>query len=127
MFDAKGRPLKDVCIDLEPMGGRGENGAYFFKCSEAGGVFQMSMMPPGEYWLVARDEVGVGRFKSKSTLYCPGVRDRQQATMVSIKAIDRPHRGVPADSGIVSRFQSRTAQQGGDQHPIQADNVNLDC
>jgi hypothetical protein len=75
-----------VCIDLEPLEGRGENGARFFDCSKAGGAFKMEMMPPGKYWLVARDEVKLEGIESKSTLYYPGVRDRQRATIVSIEA-----------------------------------------
>ena len=86
MLDAKGAPMTGVCIDLEPLEGRGENGAQFFDCSNAGGVFEMAMMPPGKYWLVTRDEVKMDRLKSKSTLYYPGVRDRRQATIVSIEA-----------------------------------------
>ncbi len=46
----------------------------------------MTMMPPGKYWLVARDEVRLDRLKSKSTLYYPGVRDRARATIISIEA-----------------------------------------
>jgi hypothetical protein len=73
MLDAKGAPITGVCVDLEPLEGRGENGARFFDCSKAGGVFKMAMMPSGKYWLVARDEIALNRFKSKSTLYYPGV------------------------------------------------------
>ena len=86
MLDAKGAPMTDVCIDLEPLEGRGENGARFFDCSKAGGTFKMEMMPPGKYWLVARDEVKLDGLESKSTLYYPGVRDRKRATVVSIEA-----------------------------------------
>ena len=85
LMDVKNRPVKDVCIDLEPVEGRGENGARFFNCSKLDGTLQMEMMPPGEYWLVARDEVGTGRFKSKSTLYYPGTRDRDGAKSVAIE------------------------------------------
>ncbi len=84
MLDAAGGPLADVCIDLEPVEGRGENGARFFDCSKARGLFEMTMMPPGKYWLVARDTIVAGRFSSKSTLYYPGVRDRQRAVAVTI-------------------------------------------
>ena len=77
MLDANGVPMPEVCIDLEPVEGRGENGARFFDCSKADGHFEMEMMPPGKYWSVAQDE---------GTLYYPGVRDRKQATMVSIEA-----------------------------------------
>jgi len=85
LLDAKGVPMTGVCIDLEPLEGRGEGGARFFDCSKAGGLFQMEMMPPGSYWLVARDEVRMDQLKSTSTLYYPGVRDRNNAKIVSIE------------------------------------------
>ena len=44
------------------------------------------MIAPGKYWLVARDEVRTGLFYSQSTLYYPGVRDRNLATPISIEA-----------------------------------------
>jgi hypothetical protein len=86
MLDGKGAPMTGVCIDLEPVEGRGENGSRFFDCSRADGIFEMKMMPRGKYWLVARDDIEVGLLKSKSTLYYPGVRDRERATIVSIEA-----------------------------------------
>ena len=86
MLDAKGVPMSGVCVDLEPVQGRGENGARFFGCSKKDGVFEITSMPPGEYVLVAADEVSANGLKSKSTLYYPGVRDRKLATIVSIEA-----------------------------------------
>jgi len=88
MFDAKGTPMTGVCIDLEPVGGKGENGARFFDCTKPDGRFEMKMMPPGDYWLIARDEFQVGPLKSQSTLYYPGVRVREHASKVSVKAGD---------------------------------------
>lgn len=85
LLDEKGDPMTGVCIDLEPLEGRGESGARFFDCSKAGGVFQMEMMPPGRYWIVARDEIRMDQLKSTSTLYYPGVRDRNNARIVSIE------------------------------------------
>jgi hypothetical protein len=88
MLDSKGAPMTDVCIDLEPVEGRGESGARFFDCSKKGGLFEMTRMPPGKYWSVARDEIKVDLLKSKSTLYYPGARDRERATTISIEASD---------------------------------------
>jgi len=111
MLDAKGTPMTSVCIDLDPLEGRGESGARFFDCSKAGGVFEMTMMPPGKYWLVARDEVIRHRLKSKSTLYYPGVRDRERATIVSIEAgkyVEHLDIRLPSDEKrykIAGRFQ----------------------
>jgi hypothetical protein len=86
VLDSKGAPLTGVCIDLEPLAGRGENGGRFFDCSKTAGEFEITMMPPGKYRLLAHDEVRTGPFKSKSTVYYPGVRDREQATIVSVEA-----------------------------------------
>ncbi len=78
--------MTGVCLDLEPLEGRGEDGARFSDCSKVGGVFEIEMMPPGKYWLLARDEVSRDGLQSKSTLYYPGARDRARATIVSIEA-----------------------------------------
>jgi hypothetical protein len=86
MLDSTGKPLVDVCIDLEPLEGRGENSAFFFDCSKKGGAFAMEMMPPGKYLLIARDQIKRGALKSESTLYYPGVRDRERATVVEVEA-----------------------------------------
>jgi hypothetical protein len=86
LLDAKGNPINGVCLDLEPVKGRGDNGARFFDCSKDSGKFKMEMMPPGQYWLVARDERKGDGFKSKSTFYYPSTRDRNHATIISIEA-----------------------------------------
>lgn len=111
MLDGKGAPMTGVCIDLEPLEGRSEDGARFFDCSRMGGVFEMTMMPPGKYWLVARDEVVLDRLLSKSTLYYPGVRGREHAMIVSIEAgkyIEHLDVRLPSDEKrykIAGRFQ----------------------
>jgi hypothetical protein len=100
MLDARGNPIKDVCLDLEPTAGRGEDGGRFFDCSKKGGVFAMAMMPPGQYWLMARDEVKFGNHKSQSTLYYPGTRDRDQAAIITIEAgkyVEHLDMRVPSD------------------------------
>jgi hypothetical protein len=86
MLDAQGAPMTGVCVDFEPVEGPRENGARFFDCSNEGGGFTMEMMPPGKYLLVAHDDVHWDLLQSKSTLYYPGVRDRQLAAVVSIAA-----------------------------------------
>jgi hypothetical protein len=86
MLNSSGKPLVDVCIDLEPIEGSGEDGALFFDCSNKGGTFAMEMMPPGKNVLVAHDQIKRGALKSNSTLYYPGVRDREQATVIAVEA-----------------------------------------
>ncbi len=86
VLDPNGAPIGSVCIDLQPVEGSGESGGRFFGCSQRNGRFEITMVPPGKYLLVARDEVRVGLLKSKSTLYYPGVRDRDKAVPVLLEA-----------------------------------------
>ncbi len=84
-LDSKGNPVKGLCLDLRSVEGQGENSSHF-TCSNENGLFEMEMMSPGKYWLVAQDNVKEGSFISKSTLYYPGVRDREKATTISLEA-----------------------------------------
>jgi hypothetical protein len=118
IVDVNSLPIKDVCIDLEPLEGRGENGAYFFKCSKADGGFEMEMMPAGRYWLIARDEIRVNQYKSKSTLYYPGVRDRHNAKIVSVelgKFVEHLDITLPADE---KRYQFTGRMEFADGGPV---------
>ena len=45
----------------------------------------MKMMPAGKYLLVGRDEVRWDGLQSKSTIYYPGVRDRERAIVIPIE------------------------------------------
>jgi protocatechuate 3,4-dioxygenase beta subunit len=107
----RGNPITGICIDLDPVEGRGENGARFFDCSKSGGGFAMEMMPPGQYRLAAHDEVKLDDHKSKSTLYYPDVRDRDRAAIVSIEAgkyVEHLDIRVPSDekrNRITGRMQ----------------------
>ena len=86
VLDAKGAPIENVCMDLVPADGHGNNGARFFDCSKKDGRFKMSMMTPGRYVLVARENIKIGRATSESTLYYPGVRERERAGVILIDA-----------------------------------------
>jgi hypothetical protein len=117
-MDVNSLPIKDACIDLEPLEGRGENGARFFDCSKADGVFEMEMMPPGRYWLIARDEIKVNQLKSKSTLYYPGVRDRDNAKIVSVelgKFVEHLDITLPSDE---KRYQFTGRMEFADGGPV---------
>ena len=84
MLDAAGNPLPHVCFELI-RAGDGESVGEF-TCSNEVGTFGMKRMPPGKYWLMAKDDIKVGSNESKSTLYYPGTRLREQATVISIEA-----------------------------------------
>ena len=84
VLDQAGAPMANVCVHLEEPDGRGKN--VGFECSKADGRFTLSMMSPGRYLLVAQDNVKLDNLKSTSTLYYPGVRDRELATVVPVEA-----------------------------------------
>src|SRR5437016_1480330 len=96
-------PAKSTCTRTphNTLYGRTESGARFFTCSKEGtGSFEMKMMSPGKYWIVAHDEIKLGKSTSKSTLYYPGVRDRDHASAIEIEAgkyLDHLNIQIPAD------------------------------
>ena len=60
----------------------------------------MEMMPAGKYWPVARDEIKLKGLTSKSTLYYPGVRNRDAAEIISIEPgnyVDNVDIKLPSD------------------------------
>jgi len=86
MLDAGGAPVANVCLDLRPVDGDADKPSPFLGCSTKDGTFAIASMPPGKYWLVARDKVKTGSSESESTLYYPGVRDRNSATKIEVTA-----------------------------------------
>ena len=86
VLDSDGERRDHICLALDALAGRSENGAFHFTCSKDGGVFSMEDMPPGKYVLLTHDEIPVGSKRSKSTLYYPGVRDRQKASVITVEA-----------------------------------------
>jgi hypothetical protein len=87
VLDSRGRPVPHVCMNLMDKEGRGERDTFFFECSKEGDAgFKFEMMPPGEYRIIAHDDIKVDRWKSRSTLYVPGVRDREQGQIIKVEA-----------------------------------------
>lgn len=86
VLDAQGKALKGVCVHLETEQGEKENSGWSSDCTEANGDYSISTVAPGKYRLVVREEVKVGRIKSESTLYYPGVRSREQAELIAVEA-----------------------------------------
>lgn len=128
VLDSSGIPVQGVCVDLEPVQGRSPNREHLFGCTDETGAFAIDAMPPGQYLLKAKDKIQVAGDKSESTLYYPGVRERQRATVITIDtgqhardfdirtpALEKRYRvaghvqfsdGVPAAAATV-KFESR--------------------
>jgi hypothetical protein len=101
VLDQAGKPVPHVCMNLMEKEGRGEQDAFFFECSKEGdGTFKFEMMPPGEYRIIAHDDVKIDGRKSRSTAYVPGVRDREQARIIKVetgKYVSGLELRIPAD------------------------------
>lgn len=89
VLNISGEPIKDGCVRLEPLDGGKKYDGWFAKCSEADGTFEIATAPPGLYRLVMHDKVAVHGMTSESTLYYPGVRDRDHSKIISV---------IPGDS-----------------------------
>lgn len=101
VLDSSGKPVPHVCMNLMEKEGRGEQDTFFFECSKEGdGSFKFEMMPRGEYRIIGHDDVKVDGRKSRSTLYVPGVRDREQAQIIKVEAgkyVNGVELRIPAD------------------------------
>ncbi len=87
VIDARGKPVPHVCMQLMEKDGRGERDAFSFECSKEGnGRFNFEMMAPGQYRVVAHQDGKADGIKSRTTLYLPGVREREAGTLITVEA-----------------------------------------
>jgi hypothetical protein len=82
IFDAEGRPMNGVCLDLIPADG--SKGKYLADCTETGGMFEIDEIPPGRYVLVVNDDGEVSSNEPFGTFYYPNVLKREEATVFEI-------------------------------------------
>jgi hypothetical protein len=87
-FDANGKSLEDVCLDLEPA--RGEKARYFFQsdCTNQNGEFKFEKIPAGSYVLVINDDGEITSDEPFGTFYYPSTTKREEAAIISIGAGD---------------------------------------
>lgn len=101
MIDRNGAPKSKLCVDLEPLEGVADRGSRYFGCSRDDGAFKIDEMPPGKYLLAVHDEILLDSRTTRSTLYYPGMRDREKATAITVEA-GKPVKGIefriPSDS-----------------------------
>jgi hypothetical protein len=82
VVDSAGKPMKDVCIQLQPSSGEASRYFYVSKCSEADGSYVLKDMPPGQYVITA--EPWVEGKPQEPKLFYPGTVERKGAEIVSI-------------------------------------------
>jgi hypothetical protein len=57
VVDSAGRPVKDVCVQLQPARGEANRHFYVSKCSEANGGYVLKDMLSGQYIITAKPSV----------------------------------------------------------------------
>jgi hypothetical protein len=82
VVDSSGKPMKDVCVQLQPSTGEASRYFHVSKCSEADGSYVLKDMPPGQYVITA-EPWAKGR-PQEPKLFYPGTAERKSAEVVSI-------------------------------------------
>jgi hypothetical protein len=82
VLDPAGKPMKDVCVQLEPATGQANGYFYISNCSDSDGRFSLTDMPPGQYVISANVWVN-GRAQEPKMFY-PGTADRKSAVVITI-------------------------------------------
>ena len=82
VLDSSGKPVKDVCVHLNPAVGETDRGFLISKCAEDDGSYQLKDMPSGRYLITAQRWAN-GRLQTSKIFY-PGTTERENAVVVTI-------------------------------------------
>lgn len=84
VIDVKGKPMKDVCLDLIPLT---ENKSPYFRifdCTKEDGKYVLDDMPAGKYLILANADGKVSSSEPFPKLYYPNTFDKEKATVITI-------------------------------------------
>lgn len=76
--------MNSVCVRLYAPSGIDSKFPYLADCTEVGGVFRITEVPPGTYVLVANADNKISSDEPFPTLYYPGVTDLAKATTITV-------------------------------------------
>jgi len=87
-YDANGKLLKDVCLDLIPA--RGKKARYFYQgdCTNENGKFEFDEIPAGTCLIVVNERNEISARQPFGTFYYPNKLNREEAALVTISAGD---------------------------------------
>mgnify|MGYP003578509829 CR=1 FL=1 len=83
-FDATGRALKDVCLDLVPVGGTKARNFYGGDCTGADGSFEFEDVPEGTYIILVNDDGGITASEPFGSFYYPSTVRREEAGEIQV-------------------------------------------
>lgn len=87
-FDTNGKPLKDVCLRLQPA--RGDVWKYFYEadCTDENGRFEITEIPIGTYVIVINDDGEITSDEPFGKFFYPNAVKREDAAEITIGAGD---------------------------------------
>lgn len=86
VLDPNGRPMKDVCLEIDPLQGNSANGSRIFDCTEPDGFYVLDKMPAGSYRIVANRNEQMTAAAPFGRLYYPGTPELDKAGVLTVAA-----------------------------------------
>ena len=86
VLDPNGRPMKDVCLEIEPLQGNSTSGSRIFNCTKPDGSYLLDKMPAGTYRIVANRNGKMTAAAPIGRLYYPGTPELDKAGVLNVAA-----------------------------------------
>lgn len=86
VYDINGKPLKDVCIHLNPAQGKIAKYTYLGDCTDENGKFKIDEIPIGKYVLVVNEDGEITANEPFETFYYPNSNQKENAQIFTIEA-----------------------------------------
>lgn len=83
VYDPEGKPLNDVCVNLQPIINLSKP-IPFFDCTKPDGSFAIQEMPAGQYRVVANEDSRLSAREPFPTIFYPGVEQREKVKIVTV-------------------------------------------
>ncbi len=84
IFDANGRPVPIVCLELQPAQGKLAPYTYLGTCTKEGGVFKFDSVPAGTYVIAVNKEGKRSGDQPFGKFFYPNKASREEASEISI-------------------------------------------
>lgn len=82
--DAKGDPLKDICLKLVPAAGTPHRNFFKFDCTDPDGSFEIKNVPAGSYLILFNYDDTITSTAPFRSFYYPQARKREDAAVIQI-------------------------------------------
>lgn len=86
LFDANGKPLKDVRLSLLPLSGKKANYFFGYTRTDNDGNFRFEEIPKETYLIIINEDGKITPTEPFGTFYYPGVKDKASAARVTVDA-----------------------------------------